>query len=613
MKKITSTILMFSMFLSVVSGLMPKVVVADHDGDDQDDVVCEASSQTIFSDTETLVGDEDNPSVPVGTLNVSWTASIPGATWIWSEDPLSDTENETSETFSRTFIISGTPTGATLDIATDNSYSVSVNGNDVHADNTGSNFEIDGQDSFSIPVEHLQGGENVITFMVTNLAQAEGTQETNPAGLLYKLVVEECTSEETTATIVATKIVCDSEADLPNWGNNGPDITATTASDFLSRYDGSCHLQPWTFEWAPNGTENPGDGVEEAGGDWTPFTETTTIPAGALTWVREQFVDGYIPFSGAFEDVDNDTSKNSAEFYCNTDVLNYDNYEYIDPVEAGQTYYCIAFNVSTNGEGDPNPEPPTDSCIPRISVQDVYSVLIANEDVYFNPAVHKGGMEDWSNVNDGKPWEDSRPVDIDLTQTPGLTAVPTTPRALLITENEVYLHNNLSDLGAAEWLNFDHNAPWGNEKLTNTGVVHLRDAVDENLWMVISAGSEIYFLSTEVDSPHGPNTWVDISKNKPWGNSEIDDVDITGQRHVYVLTDDGKLYISSNPQSTTQSDWGLADPDSLDTIVGSTRFDGEFRPGTASVGDEIFYHLAPFHTLRPFEWFSITDNKPWGG
>jgi hypothetical protein len=31
--------------------------------------------------------------------------------------------------------------------------------------------------------------------------------------------------------------------------------------------------------------------------------------------------------------------------YCNTDVLNYDNLDWINPVVAGETYYCVAFNV----------------------------------------------------------------------------------------------------------------------------------------------------------------------------------------------------------------------------------------------------------------------------
>src|SRR3989338_1006051 len=70
----------------------------------------------------------------------------------------------------------------------------------------------------------------------------------------------DCDDDDDTATIVATKIVCDSETDLPNWGDNDPEfnITSNTATRFLNANQ-NCRLADWTFEWAPNGTENPGD------------------------------------------------------------------------------------------------------------------------------------------------------------------------------------------------------------------------------------------------------------------------------------------------------------------------------------------------------------------
>lgn len=158
--------------------------------------------------------------------------------------------------------------------------------------------------------------------------------------------------EETTATISAVKIVCDSEDDLPNWGADGADITASTATDFLADdlakdQKQDCHLDDWRFQWAPEGTANPGDNVNLADAPWTTFnTESDiTVPAGSKIWVREQAKDTYIPFSGANSNLEDEASKNSAEFYCSNDVLNYDNYDFIDPVEAGETYHCIGFNV----------------------------------------------------------------------------------------------------------------------------------------------------------------------------------------------------------------------------------------------------------------------------
>lgn len=147
-----------------------------------------------------------------------------------------------------------------------------------------------------------------------------------------------------TATISATKIVCPTEDLLPNWGIGGADITSTTASTFVTNHP-TCHTEPWNFEWAPEATANPGNNLGAAGGAWTPFTSTVSVPSGHKLWVREQMKPGYVPFSGATTNLNDTASKNSAEFYCNTDVLNYDNYDWIDPVQANHTYHCVGFNV----------------------------------------------------------------------------------------------------------------------------------------------------------------------------------------------------------------------------------------------------------------------------
>jgi len=168
----------------------------------------------------------------------------------------------------------------------------------------------------------------------------EESLEDESARLMMTTVIE-----ESTATISATKIVCDSETDLPNWGNGGADITATTADDFLASHPNCKKAASWPFEWAPNGTANPGDNATgSTGGAWTAFSGTATVPAGSLVWVREQVNSDYISFTGDTTDPRDDNI--SAELYCNTDVLNYDNYDWVNPVEAGETYHCIGFNVA---------------------------------------------------------------------------------------------------------------------------------------------------------------------------------------------------------------------------------------------------------------------------
>ncbi|MBP6883919.1 MAG: peptidoglycan-binding protein [Candidatus Pacebacteria bacterium] len=186
--------------------------------------------------------------------------------------------------------------------------------------------------------------------------------------------------EVTTATISATKIVCPTEDLLPNWGNYGANITPTTADEFLAAElaedeEQDCHKEGWNFAWSADGVGNPGDNTTGTGGaGWTGFDGSTTVPAGAKIWLREQVNDDYIPFSTATSDLDGVASKNSAEFYCHADVLNYDNWEWIDPVVAGETYHCVAFNVLED-TGTPTEE---DSCLAPVTVEDGDKLTVIN-------------------------------------------------------------------------------------------------------------------------------------------------------------------------------------------------------------------------------------------
>lgn len=158
------------------------------------------------------------------------------------------------------------------------------------------------------------------------------------------------TAYATYTKIVAYKVVCDNESDLPNWGAGGPDINANTVSTFLSAHP-HCHVQSgWKFQYAPSGTANPGDSVALAASPWvtsaaTDATGKTSWDAyvpnfGDRIWVREVPNASYIPFSGV-----GSTSTVSAEMYCHNDVLNYDNYDTVLNPQIGGTYYCVAFNV----------------------------------------------------------------------------------------------------------------------------------------------------------------------------------------------------------------------------------------------------------------------------
>ena len=178
------------------------------------------------------------------------------------------------------------------------------------------------------------------TTTTTRIALKDAGTPSDSFGALVDNASLRCTAPENTATIHAKKVVCDSEAYLPNMSGSESNITSTTAQDWVDQSNGKCHLADWDFQWAPNGTGNPGDNTTGTPAGWTNFSGgLVNVPAGALVWLREKINADYIPFTGA------EGGNVSAEMYCSADVLNYDNYDFIDPVVAGAHYYCVAFNA----------------------------------------------------------------------------------------------------------------------------------------------------------------------------------------------------------------------------------------------------------------------------
>jgi len=173
-------------------------------------------------------------------------------------------------------------------------------------------------------------------------------------------------------TINAYKIVCESEADLPNWGDGGSDITATTAATFVENSEGDCwFVDGWAFEWSDGDVvdTSPGDNLDNTAlADFTtttsasdnnvpsqtPASVTIDISEYDKLWVREKKPAGYLAFSS---DTTAPRDNVSAEFYCSADVINYDNWERIEDTSgahdltAGTTYNCVAFNVELQRDG----------------------------------------------------------------------------------------------------------------------------------------------------------------------------------------------------------------------------------------------------------------------
>jgi len=195
---------------------------------------------------------------------------------------------------------------------------------------------------------------------------------------------EEHTTVRAPVTIKAYKIVCDSEADLPNWSGTS-DITQAKIDSFMSSHSDVCHYEAdWDFQWGfadkagtqgvdkligthiglADGTSsscssNCGPNTNTGAGynDWKTFgptnsgglvqVEITNLEGAPGIWVRENLKPDYVPFTyppkGGTED------NVSAEIYCHNDRYKYDNYDLVDNPQYGSTYYCVAFNALNKG------------------------------------------------------------------------------------------------------------------------------------------------------------------------------------------------------------------------------------------------------------------------
>ena len=132
------------------------------------------------------------------------------------------------------------------------------------------------------------------TYTITAALRVDGSSSTDETSFVVQVVgngngsTTNSGSENTTnqnksgndtITIVADKIICLDEADLPNYGSDGPNITADTAANWVAEHD-SCELvENWEFQWAPRGTDDPGDALIGPAGD--PWVADRQVPYGS--------------------------------------------------------------------------------------------------------------------------------------------------------------------------------------------------------------------------------------------------------------------------------------------------------------------------------------------
>ncbi len=116
-----------------------------------------------------------------------WPAVIPGATWIWSSYFVENPSIDETKTFKKAFY-TGTPTKATLTIAADTEYWISLNGAELFAKTGSSSAILATKTEFDL-TRNIKDGANTLSIKVKNLGHPGQTPNQNPAGLLYKLSV----------------------------------------------------------------------------------------------------------------------------------------------------------------------------------------------------------------------------------------------------------------------------------------------------------------------------------------------------------------------------------------------------------------------------------------
>ncbi len=222
------------------------------------DEVCD--SQILVSE-----GGEDDTVAVSTPYHTSWAASIDGAEWVWSEDPIDNAVDEVTETFTRTFTISGIPADGELEIAADNEYKVYLNGSPLFVDLNEDNYS--SSDTHTILAADLVEGVNTIEFEVKNWAMSEGTPASNPGGLMYKLTIP-CgeDDEEEVPVCVEGNLIANGAFESPVATEGGWDIydSGTGGLGWAVAWNGS-------FEGAPEIAKLE---LHNGVGGWLPYEES---------------------------------------------------------------------------------------------------------------------------------------------------------------------------------------------------------------------------------------------------------------------------------------------------------------------------------------------------
>jgi hypothetical protein len=243
------------------------------------------SAFTIVSNEMTTVG--GNPAVALSFIHYAWTADLDGlhdplkndgtsdsSKWIWINDDLPTSSCDQTYLFEKTFTLSNPIASSTLYFAVDNRAVVRLNGNIIADSQTGMAYSKETEGVYIVPPEDFIMGENKLSITATN----DGCyidQPSNPAGILYKLVMEE---------EVATPVIT---------------LTNPTATEDDGHIDGKGVADKTKFTFSVTATGDPEvklfvDGTatilpRTALGD---YVTTGTFPKGTHNWYFEANKNG---------------------------------------------------------------------------------------------------------------------------------------------------------------------------------------------------------------------------------------------------------------------------------------------------------------------------------
>jgi predicted ribosomally synthesized peptide with SipW-like signal peptide len=181
----------------------------DHVWQTYNDIDCNTCQVTVKSDTSNVVVEKNGETldssyyaVLVNSIHPRWTAQndpildAANAEWIWESDPTrqEDTTQDVTYTFRNEFEWWGPITGSDLYFAVGSDNTVKVYLNDVLIGENTSEYGYQQDHMLHIAAndvtDNVEQGNNVLEFVVKNMAQVNGNPTDNPAGLIYKFSID---------------------------------------------------------------------------------------------------------------------------------------------------------------------------------------------------------------------------------------------------------------------------------------------------------------------------------------------------------------------------------------------------------------------------------------